>query len=75
MDLAQSLARRNAQLIHALTWAEAQAGIFSPAPADEHAVATTEGLALNCLSAMLYMANYCLVRSRGPAASNVTPAT
>lgn len=61
MDEMQSVAHRNAMLVHALHWNERRAGIFEPAPTDELAVATTLGLVLNCLSSGLYMANYQLV--------------
>lgn len=55
MDVMESLARRNAMLVHGLDWSERRAGIFEPAPTDELAVATTLGLVLNCLSSGLYM--------------------
>ena len=57
MDAMQSVAQRNAMLVHALHWNERRAGIFEPAPTDELAVATTLGLVLNCLSSGLYMAS------------------
>ena len=57
MDEMQSVAHRNAMLVHALHWNERRAGIFEPAPTDELAVATTLGLVLNCLSSGLYMAS------------------
>ena len=55
MDEWESLAQRNAMLVHGLDWNERRAGIFEPAPTDELAVATTLGLVLNCLSSGLYM--------------------
>ena len=51
----ESLAQRNAMLVHGLDWSERRAGIFEPAPTDDLAVATTLGLVLNCLSSGLYM--------------------
>eukprot|EP00884_Botryococcus_braunii_P019635 jgi/Botrbrau1/6355/Bobra.0098s0014.1 len=61
LDEAEAKARRNAHLVHAVSWAEAQAGILEPAPRDEDAVATPIGLWLNCINSGLYMANYNLV--------------
>lgn len=55
MDAMESLAQRNAMLVHGLDWNERRAGIFEPAPTDDLAVATTLGLVLNCLSSGLYM--------------------
>ena len=55
MEEMESLALRNAMLVHSLDWNERRAGIFEPAPADDVAVATTLGLVLNCLSSGLYM--------------------
>lgn len=59
MDAMESLAQRNAMLVHGLDWNERRAGIFEPAPADDLAVATTLGLVLNCLSSGLYMVMAC----------------
>ena len=58
MDEMETLAQRNAMLIHSLDWNERRAGIFEPAPADEAAVATSLGLVLNCLSSGLYMVSH-----------------
>lgn len=55
MEDMETLALRNAMLVHSLDWNERRAGIFEPAPADDAAVATTLGLVLNCLSSGLYM--------------------
>lgn len=57
MDAMESLAQRNAMLVHGLDWSERRAGIFEPPPTDDLAVATTLGLVLNCLSSGLYMVN------------------
>ena len=55
----ETLAQRNAMLVHGLDWNERRAGIFEPAPTDDLAVATTLGLVLNCLSSGLYMVLTC----------------
>lgn len=55
MSSAERLAQAQAQLVHALTWEETQAGIWEPAPEDSLAVATFNGLLLNCVNSGLYM--------------------
>ena len=63
MDEMETLAQRNAMLVHGLDWNERRAGIFEPAPTDDLAVATTLGLVLNCLSSGLYMVKFLVIRA------------
>ena len=65
MAQAERLAQSQSNLVHVLTWEETQAGIWEPPPKDELAVATFNGLLLNCVNSGLYMANYNLVRPIG----------
>jgi hypothetical protein len=51
LDTAEQLARRNASLVHAITYQEAIAGIFSPPPPDEEATSDLAGAASSCIAA------------------------
>jgi len=55
MGQAERLAHNQSSLVHVLTWEETQAGIWEPPPEDEKAVATFNGLLLNCVNSGLYM--------------------
>eukprot|EP01025_Chloroclados_australasicus_P040926 TRINITY_DN4309_c0_g1_i1.p1 TRINITY_DN4309_c0_g1~~TRINITY_DN4309_c0_g1_i1.p1 ORF type:complete len:888 (-),score=107.73 TRINITY_DN4309_c0_g1_i1:634-3165(-) len=55
---AEQRAQQESGLFRLNQFLAAQAGIFTPAPSDETAVATTLGLALNLISTLLYMTNY-----------------
>lgn len=43
LEDAEVQAKRNAGLVHAITYQEAIAGIFQPPPADEHATSDLAG--------------------------------
>lgn len=55
MNQAEELAHNQSSLVHVLTWEETQAGIWEPPPEDSLAVATFNGLLLNCINSGLYM--------------------
>lgn len=55
MNQAERLAQNQSSLVHVLTWEETQAGIWEPPPEDSLAVATFNGLLLNCVNSGLYM--------------------
>lgn len=55
MNQAERLAHNQSSLVHVLTWGETQAGIWEPPPEDSLAVATFNGLLLNCVNSGLYM--------------------
>ncbi|BDA44398.1 SPX domain-containing membrane protein At4g11810 [Coccomyxa sp. Obi] len=61
LEDAEAQAKRNAGLVHAITYQEAIAGIFQPPPPDEHCTSDLAGLVLNCLVAGLYMASYMMM--------------
>ncbi|KAK9915918.1 hypothetical protein WJX75_005971 [Coccomyxa subellipsoidea] len=61
LEEAEAQAKRNASLVHAITYQEAIAGIFKPAPPDEQATSDLAGLTLNCVVAGLYMASYMMM--------------
>ena len=61
MRRAEAACRESASGISLSKHLEAQAGIFTAAPAIYRALASRSGLVINLLSAMLYMANYNLV--------------
>ena len=62
MNQAERLAQSQSSLVHVLTWEETQAGIWEPPPEDSLAVATFNGLLLNCVNSGLYMASSCASR-------------
>ncbi|CAL5218517.1 g204 [Coccomyxa viridis] len=59
MQEAEADAARNANLVHAITYQEAIAGIFKPPPSEHRA--DFMGLFLNCVVAGLYMCQYMLI--------------
>ena len=60
MSQAERLAANQSSLVHVLTWEETQAGIWEPPPEDDLAVATFNGLLLNCVNSGLYMVRHTL---------------
>ena len=58
MNQAERLAQSQSSLVHVLTWEETQAGIWEPPPEDSLAVATLNGLLLNCVNSGLYMVRF-----------------
>ena len=55
MEQAEGKADRNSDLVHTLSHGERWAGIYEEAPSDDAALGGYFGLAVNCLSAALYM--------------------
>lgn len=55
LEQAEARAERNSDLVHTLSNEERWAGIYEKAPSDSQALGGYFGLAINCLSAALYM--------------------
>lgn len=55
LEQAEAKAERNSDLVHTLSQRERWAGIYEQAPSESAALGGYFGLAINCLSAALYM--------------------